>query len=137
MSTVPVFKGVIDEIEQGVIFLCPKTKILYINDWIAQVGNVDRNAVEGQDFLAAFPLVVNTRVWEAVTDALIFGLSSYISANLYQSPFEFYKHGLFGIEFYRIKQVICIKPLELTNGEQGCQILIQDVSDVIEREASL
>jgi diguanylate cyclase (GGDEF)-like protein/PAS domain S-box-containing protein len=137
MSTVPVFKGVIDEIEQGVIFLSPKTEILYINDWIAKVGNVDRNAVVEQNFLTVFPLVVNTRVWEAVTDALIFNLSSYISANFYQSPFEFYKHGLFGIEFYRIKQVICIKPLELADGKQGCQILIQDVSDVIEREASL
>lgn len=137
MTAINSFKNVIDELEQGVIFLDSQLKVLYLNKWVEDHTKTDVLTAIGQDFISIFPEVVNTRVFEGVSDALVFGLSSYISFSSSQVCFDFYKHGLHGVEFYRVKQLIFIKPCVLENNETGCQILVQDVSERIDREERL
>lgn len=137
MTAINSFKNVIDELEQGIIFLDSQLKLLYLNKWVEDYSKINAKEAIGKNFVSVFPKIAKTRIFEGLTDALIFGLSSYISASSSQSYFDFYKHGLHGIEFYRVKQVIFIKPYVLENNELGCQILIQDASENVEREATL
>jgi diguanylate cyclase (GGDEF)-like protein/PAS domain S-box-containing protein len=137
MVNVSAFKRITDDLNMGLIVLDDYSNVIYLNAWVEEVGGVSQGNVCGQSFLQVFEGAANTRVWESVTDALIFGLLSFISAKFTDAPFAFYRNGLNGIEYYRIKQNISIKPLQLSEGVFGCEILIQDVTDVIKREEAL
>lgn len=137
MTAFNPFKDVIDELDQGVILLDSRLKVRYLNQWIEELSKTNIHTAIGQDFSVVFPGIDKTRVFEGVADALIFGLSSYLSASAARESFNFYKHGLQGIEFYRVKQTIFIKPYILENNEIGCHILIQDASESFERETTL
>ncbi|HEX4974971.1 MAG TPA: hypothetical protein VFV48_03710, partial [Pseudomonadales bacterium] len=123
MTAFNPFKDVIDELDQGVILLDSRLKVRYLNQWIEELSKTNIHTAIGQDFSVVFPGIDKTRVFEGVADALIFGLSSYLSASAARESFNFYKHGLHGIEFYRVKQTIFIKPYVLENNEIGCHIL--------------
>ncbi|MBL4608804.1 MAG: EAL domain-containing protein [Pseudomonadales bacterium] len=131
------FKHVVDDLNMGLIVLDDSANVIYINSWVESVSGFSPDDIYGENFVKVFEGINKTRVWESVTDALIFGLSSFISAKFTELPFAFYQHGLNGIEYYRIKQRISIKPLQFSSGLFGCEILVQDVSDVIKREDAL
>ncbi|MBV1889329.1 MAG: EAL domain-containing protein [Proteobacteria bacterium] len=137
MTKLPHFKGVVDNLNLGVIFLDEMSNIIYLNSWIESVADCDFDEVSGQCFEDVFFGINKTRVWEAVSDALIFGLASYISASFNSTPFIFYKRGFFGVEYYRIRHSVSVQPLLFPDGSQGCEILIEDVSVAKEKESSL
>ena len=137
MTKLPHFKSVVDEINFGVVFLDEMSNVIYFNSWVESVSDRELEKVYGQCFTDVFLGIDKTRVWEAVSDALIFGLASYISASFNSTPFIFYKRGFFGVEYYRIKHSVSVQPLLFPNGSKGCEIVIEDVSVAKDKELSL
>ena len=131
------FKLIADDLNSGLIILDDRARIVYFNSWVGKAGNISDEGVLGEHFLNTFGCVEETRVWECVTDSLIFGLSGYISSKFVDSPFDFFENGFNGLEYYRINQSISIKPLQLSDGVFGCEIQIQDVSNFKRREDDL
>ncbi len=137
MANLSAFKRVTDDLDMGLIILDEYSNVVYLNSWVEEVGEVSLGDVYGKSFLHVFEGIADTRVWESATDALIFGLSSFISAKFIETPFDFYQDGFNGIEYYRIKQNISVKPLLLSEDVFGCEILVHDVTDVVKREEAL
>lgn len=137
MANLSAFKRITDDLDMGLIILDEYSNVIYLNSWVEEVGGVLQGDVYGKSFLQVYEGIGDTRVWESVTDALIFGLSSSISAKFVESPFAFYRDGFNGIEYYRIKQNISVKPLQLSEGVFGCEILVHDVTDIVKREKAL
>lgn len=137
MATLSAFRRITDDLDMGLIILDECSNVIYLNSWVEEVGGVSQRDVYGKSFLQVYEDIADTRVWESVTDALIFGLSSFISAKFVESPFSFYHDGFNGIAYYRVKQNISVKPLQLSEGVFGCEILVHDVTDVVKREEAL
>ena len=137
MENLSAFKRVTDDLDMGLIILDEYSNVVYMNSWVEEVGGVSLGDVYGKSFLQVFEGIDDTRVWESATDALIFGLASFISAKFIDTPFAFFRDGFNGIEYYRIKQNISVKPILLSEGVFGCEILVHDVTDVVKREEAL
>ncbi|MBV1869359.1 MAG: EAL domain-containing protein [Gammaproteobacteria bacterium] len=131
------FKRIADNLNSGLIILDDRARIVYFNSWVSEAGDISGDSAFGEHVLSIFGSIEKTRVWECVTDSLIFGLSGYISSAFIDSPFDFFQNGFNGLEYYRINQAISIKPLQLSDDVFGCEIQIQDVTEFKRREKEL
>ena len=137
MVSMSPFKNIVDDLDAGIIIIDDCKRVVYLNSWVESAGNILQDDVYGKCFQEVFSGIENTRIWESITDAMNFGLSSYISSKFIDAPFYFYKAGFNGLEYYRIKQSISIKPIQLSESHFGCEILIHDVTEFVKREKAL
>ena len=95
--------------------------------------------VINHQFTQVFPELENTRLLECCEEALSNSLPSKLSNSFNPSPFPLYDSQHIGNEFFRLQQMVTIKP-QKESGEDSpsvCQIIIHDVTNTVIKESLL
>lgn len=132
--------GLLDHIDIGIIIINDKRNIIFINKWLIDHGIRLQTTVLDQSFESLFPELADSRVSEAINQALTTGYPSIISNVFNRSPFPLYPttQSEQGADA-RIQQTISVS--EYTPPEDGssrhCLIQINDVTAAVMRERAL
>ena len=142
MTTVPtgtldpqIAIGVLECLPVGVIVLDSQQRVICWNDWIASAAQVYAENALGKSILEIFPEIENTRLGDAIADALHIGFPALLSFSLHKTPLPLYRKA--GEEKQRLDQAIQILPISLPNYPRACVIQVSDVSHVRMREAQI
>lgn len=133
------FEIVTNSLEMGVIILDAHFNIIYFNNWVYERSGCSSEVVMNQPLHEVFPCLNNTRLMDCVEQAIHMMLPSRLSNSFNPSPFPLYDPLHIGNEFYRLQQMLIVKPHKMNSGEKPscCEILIQDVTSTVIKEALL
>lgn len=127
----------LDALQCGVMIFDDQGRCLLWNRWLAEHSGRPADSMLGQRFEQLFPNLAGGRVHNAVTVALIKGLSSVLSQTLNRAPFDLEKPGAEQGVTQRIQQAIQVLPLPQADGSRYCLLQINDVTQVVQREEIL
>lgn len=133
------FENVTNSLEQGVIILDAHFKIIYFNNWVYERTGYTSDVIMNQPFDEIFPSLKHSRLMECIEQSVQMMLPSRLSNSFNPSPFPLYDPLHIGNEFYRLQQMLIVKPHRTKNTDQStyCEILIQDVTSRVIKEALL
>lgn len=148
MASYPTFLQYPELIEQlfsnlnsGLILLNKEQQIVFVNQWVLNVCDAMDSTQPKQTFNQVFPQLQDSRIAEAIINALENNLPSVISNVLNRHPFPFFQpvaiHSGDKQESQRISQAIHVTPIKLEQGEPYCAIFINDVTPSVIREQTL
>lgn len=135
------FKGFINafnSIDAGLIILDTDKRIVFLNDWVIQRSPFDEATID-KCFDEILPQLKESRVNEAIEQALSTGYPSIISNIFNRTPFPLYplaqsKQGTLN----KIQQTVCISLFSSDETHDVyCLIQINDVSPAVMRERAL
>src|SRR5262249_30013766 len=131
----PLLSAVFDGCEVGMIVLDSDRRIVLWNAWMAKASGIPHEAALGTTLEVLFPQLLDTRVQQAVQNALKHGLAALLSQTLHKAPFPLYRTP--AERRTRMQQMIIIKPIELPHAPRHCLVQITDVTSAAEREQLL
>ncbi len=122
----------------GVIVLDREQKVICWNEWIARAAQIKPDKALGKSLLEIFPEIENTRLYDAINDALHKGYPALLSYSLHKSPLPLYRDPI-GFrdqisERKRIDQAIQILAVTLPDYPRACVIQVSDVTHIRLRE---
>ena len=123
--------AVLDVLDTGIITLDDDYRIRIWNAWMERATDVKQATLAGQSIWEAFPNLADSRLREAVDDALQAGASSILTHSL--------NAGLLPLHFPDGRPILhnlIIRPLPSQDGPQ-CLIQVNDVTVTVERERIL
>ncbi len=127
--------GILECLPVGVIVLDSQQRVICWNDWVAQAAELDAATALGKPLREIFPEIDDTRLSDAILDALERGFPALLSYSLHKSPLPFYRRS--GQEKQRLDQAIQVLPVTLPNYPGACVIQVSDVTHVRMREAQI
>src|SRR5262245_5271527 len=135
--TAPLLSAVFNGCEVGMIVLDSDQRIVLWNAWMAKAAGIPHEEALGTTLEALFPHLLDTRVQQAVQNALQQGLAALLSQTLHKAPFPLYRTLAERHEGRRMQQMVIIKPIELLLTPRHCLVQITDVTRAAEREQLL
>src|SRR5438132_1472187 len=133
--TASLLSAVFDGCEVGMIVLDSDGRIVLWNAWMAKASGTPQAAAVGTTLDTLFPQLLDTRVQQAVHNALHHGLAALLSQTLHEAPFPLYRTP--AEHRTRMQQMVIIKPIELPHAPRHCLVQITDVTSAAEREQLL
>jgi PAS domain S-box-containing protein len=135
--TVPLLSAVFDGCEAGMIVVDADRRVVLWNAWMAKASGIPHEGALGTTLDTVFPQLLDTRVLQAVQNALHHGLAALLSQTLHKAPFPLYRTPAERKEGKRMQQMVIIKPIELPHAPRHCLMQITDVTSTTEREQLL
>lgn len=130
-TTISLADGVLDTVDVGLILLDAASDVLLWNAWMEHASGLAGDATLGRTLWSLFPTQRETRLYDAVQEALELGTSSLLSYTLNPRLFPLrlpdgrpLLHG------------VVVRPLD-GGGTRTCLIQVNDVTALIERERLL
>ncbi len=124
---------VIEAMEGGIVVLDSSGRVLAWNRWMARSSGIAAADAFGRDLTAVFPAIVGTRLWTAIQDALVMGVSGLLTHGLNPSLFPLrYRDGR------ELLHSVAVRSLPgKVEGEVLCLIQVSDVTANVQREQLL
>jgi PAS domain S-box-containing protein len=124
---------VVEALEGGVIVLDGHGLVLAWNHWMTRSSGIAAPEALGCDLAAVFPAIVGTRLWAAIQDAVVMGVSRLFTHSLNPSMFPLrYRDGR------ELLHSVSVRSLPgKGDGETLCLIQINDVTAYVQREHML
>ena len=130
-----IAKVLLERLPVGVIVLDNQKRVICWNEWVAEATEVSASNAIGKSILELFPEIENTRLSDALEDALQLGFPALLSFSLHKSPLPLFRK--LGNEELRLDQVIQVLSVTLPNYPRACVIQISDVTHVRMREEQI
>lgn len=130
-----IANGVLECLPVGVIVLDSQQRVICWNDWVAEATEVVAASAIGKSILELFPEIENTRLADAIEDALQLGFPALLSFSLHKSPLPLYRN--LGNEKLRLDQAIQVLSVTLPNYPRACVVQVSDVTHVRMREEQI
>lgn len=128
--------AIIDSLEAGVVILDCEQRILHWNRWLARRSNLSCDEVSGRYLTETLPEITDTRLIQAVGQAITDGLPSLLSPALHGLLLPLYQTADERNNEQRMHQLIHVIPLR-DQADAACMIQISDVTANISRERLL
>lgn len=138
MSQLPAhtLHAVIDNLEAGIVLLDREQRVVHWNQWFAMRCEQSADSVCGRALHDALPGIANSRLKQAVEQAIQHSLPALLSPALHGAILPLYQSKQDRRQNRRIQQLIHIIPLR--NDEHvACLIQVSDVTANISRERLL
>jgi len=138
--TIECYWNLVNNINSGIIVLNSEKKILHWNQWIQDHSQFELKHCKNQLLSDIFTDLKNSRIDDAIDNALELGLPSLISNIFSRTPFELYNPNRFDIDQLdsnRIQQTVNISQIKIEDEKPYCLIQINDVTASFEREKNL
>jgi PAS domain S-box-containing protein len=126
-----IFGSALDVIDAGVIVVDSERLIVLWNEWMVQKSGIEAKAALGRPIAEVFSGLRTDRLAQAVSDALEFDNSGFLSHTLHPSLLP-----LRGSGGNPLLHNVRIRPMA-TNGRSYCLVQIDDVTETIRRQAVL
>jgi PAS domain S-box-containing protein len=127
----PIFAGIFDAMDAGIVAVDAQRRIVLWNHWIARASGIDAGSASGRMLEELFPDAAAGRLPLAVAGALESGTSSFLSHGLHPSLLPLrYPDGR------PILHNLRVRPLT-RGGQVFCLVQIDDVTDAVRRETVL
>jgi len=123
--------GVLDVIDAGVIVIDSGRQIVLWNDWMVRKSGIEAQAALGRPIEAVFSGLRTDRLAQAVSDALEFDNSGFLSHTLHPSLMP-----LRGSGGKPLLHNVRIRPMA-SHGRSYCLVQIDDVTETIRRQSVL
>jgi len=128
----------IEQIDIGVVLINQNRKVVIWNHWLETTSGISEEAALGKEISELFPGKIKGRLLQTIDYALKQHLSSVLSSSLNRYVLPLYKPSSGNPESsMAVAQSIVVKPSIDERGDCYCLIHINDVTDVIKREALL
>jgi len=120
----------------GLLVIDRDERVVVWNRWLAVHSGIEESAALGQPLKALWPTLANTRVRQAIDDALHHGRAGFISHAFNPMPFPL--RALAGDGFGDpIDQLVLVRALDLADGQRHCLVQIENISSAVRRERHL
>ena len=140
MATTLVFdttlQSLTDATEMGVILLDGEGRIALWNAWVVEASGIAAADALGCAIPDIFPALADSRITEAVDQALNSGLSAMLSSSLNRMLFPLERAGARPGQREAMHQIVVVKALD-ADGRRAGLIQIFDVTSMASREALL
>jgi len=128
----------LEQIDNGIILIDQNRKIVLWNKWLAKTSSVHARDALNKTLEQVFPKGIKGRLLQTVDYALKQQLSSVLSSSLNRYVLPLYKaNPNEDEETIAVAQSIVVKPTVDDSDNCYCLVHINDVTDVIKREALL
>jgi PAS domain S-box-containing protein len=127
----PALGGVLDVIDAGVIVVDSARRIVVWNGWMAQKSGIDAKAALRRPIEEVFSGLRTDRLVQAVSDALAFDNSGFLSHTLHPLLLP-----LRGSNGQPLLHNIRVRPMT-SNGQSCCLVQIDDVTETVRRQGVL
>jgi len=127
----PALGGVLDVIDAGVIVVDSARRIVVWNGWMAQKSGIEAKAALRRPIEEVFSGLRTDRLVQAVSDALAFDNSGFLSHTLHPSLLP-----LRGSNGQPLLHNIRIRPMA-SSGQSYCLVQIDDVTETVRRQGVL
>ncbi|MBF0310705.1 MAG: response regulator [Magnetococcales bacterium] len=131
-TNIPFLEAVFDASDTGIMVLDTAGCVLLMNRWLRQHARMEQIEVKGLPFETLFPTLANSRISQAVHEALSIGLPALLSPKLLRHPLPLFRPLGDGNE--PIEQMILVKPLGTAETRIGCLVQVNDVTQALHRE---
>jgi diguanylate cyclase (GGDEF)-like protein/PAS domain S-box-containing protein len=125
-----------DATEMGFVLLDRGGRVILWNAWLAEASGVAAEDARGRAIPELFPALAESRVAEAIAQALDGGLSAMLSSSLNRTLFPLTRKASRVDRREAMHQIVVVKPLD-AGGDRTCLIQIFDVTSMASREALL
>jgi PAS domain S-box-containing protein len=124
---------VVEAMEGGIVVLDSSGRVLAWNRWMARSSGITAADAFGRELTAVFPAIVGTRLWSAIQDALVMGVSGLLTQGLNPSLFPLrYRDGR------ELLHSVAVRSLRgKVEGEVLCLVQVSDVTANVQREQLL
>lgn len=129
--------SVLQAINIGTVVLDSTHQVMLWNHWMVQHSGKATHDVIGRNLFSIFPELKNSRIENAVNQALRNNFPSLLSQTLNKAPFPLFPHGADKVESQRLQQAVAVIPIETDTPPRQCLIQITDVSIAVARERLL
>jgi signal transduction histidine kinase len=120
----------------GLLVLDRDERVVVWNRWLAVHSGIEETAALGQSLTALWPTLANTRVAQAINEALRHGRAGFISHAFNPMPFPL--RSLAGDGFGdAIDQLVLVRALDSADGQRLCLVQIENISSAVRRERHL
>lgn len=124
----------LDSTVPGIIIIDSKNNIIFWNKSIEKNSIINKEDALNKNLFSLFPEIEDSRIHKATKLCLSKGSASFISHEFNKKPFPLYVNG---DKNKPLRQIIYIKPIQLTNNERYCLIQIKDSTTAVYREQQL
>lgn len=133
------FEKITNSLDAGVLIIDSAWHISYVNDWIYDRSGLTPDQVINQKLTDVFPDLAKSRLIDCCREALDHSMPSRLSNTFNPTPFPLYEPENIGNEFFRLQQMVLIKPQKTkgTHSERLCEIIIADVTSIVIKESLL
>ncbi len=131
VDTPAILESVLDVVDAGIIVVDAARRIVLWNDWVARRTRIAAEAAHGRTIAEAFAGIKIERLIQAVSGALDFGNSGFLSHTLHPTLLP-----LRGLDGEPTLHNIRTKPFA-RDGAVHCLVQIEDVTEMIRRETVL
>ncbi len=132
-----LLNSVFDISDNGLVIFDPQGDIELWNNWMQKYTGLSAEEVLGRKLGDVFPELINSRVEQAITQAIRQGAASIISQSIHKAPIPLYASDNDRRENNRIDHSIIVKPIRINSKMRHCFLQINDVSASVKREQLL
>lgn len=128
----------LDFLQLGVVVVDDNYRIVYWNRWLEAHSNIQFSQIANLPFVEVFPNLAQSRLMEAIHQAVDEGLSSLISPSLNQSLLPLYpsiNHQLKQMDFMR--QMVQVTSIVDDEHERYAMLQISDMTNALAKDAQL
>ncbi|MEW6563438.1 MAG: diguanylate cyclase [Pseudomonadota bacterium] len=133
-----IFRAVADTVNTGIIVIDHDGCIWFWNQWMKERAFIGDTEAVGKPLTVLLPELENSRLEDAVLNALRLGQAALLSHALHKTPLPLFANLTAYKNGERIQQAIHVIPVKLSeNGERFCIVQINDVTPAAVRERLL
>jgi diguanylate cyclase (GGDEF)-like protein/PAS domain S-box-containing protein len=129
-------KALTDAGEIGIVLVGHDGRVALWNAWMAKASGIASPQAEGRTVVEVFPDLDNSRVVQAIAQALGRGMSAILSSSLNKKLFPLVRDSRVPERPEPMHQIVVIKPLLAEEG-RSCLIQVFDITSMAAREAML
>jgi signal transduction histidine kinase/CheY-like chemotaxis protein len=127
----------LDQLAVGIIIIDENFNIIFFNRWISEFSGIHFADAQSLFIGDVFNEYNNSRLSRACEDAINIGLPTKLSNTFLPTLLPLYKKNHINDDTHRIEQQISVKSLKVDHHSKLCQIHIDDVSNIVNKELLL
>ncbi|WP_019027672.1 ATP-binding protein [Colwellia piezophila] len=127
----------LNQLSVGIIIIDKEQRVVFFNQWLSDYSGKALGDHEGKYIGAVFKQYQDSRLRDACESALTLGLPALLSHTFNPTPLPLYQKNFFGDEKYLIQQQISVKRIAVESLSPLCQIVIDNVTNMVKKEQTL
>ena len=128
-------ENIIDLCDVGIILIDKNKEVSCWNQWLVNSSGINSSAAVGKSLNKIFPTLKSVRLFNAIDDAIDFGMPSILSQKLNPHILPLYKTLSSKSEHNLMSQMVMVKPIQTS--QKYCLIQVVDVSSAMARDQLL
>lgn len=133
-----IFRTIAETLHIGIVVIDQDGCIWFWNQWMQERAFIEAHAVVGEPLVSLLPELGNSRLEEAILNALHHGQASVLSHALHKAPLPLFANRTAFRNGERIQQAVNVIPVRLSeNGARYCIVQVSDVTPAAVRERLL